>query len=112
MVSESYTAWRNRLVIMAVNFNSAFQITEVEANVLADWLIDFKHLTTLRLVCFERVNLVPSRRLSFSQFMKAVNFALRMGVLTKDLMNEEGGRTIAEPQWSRRGGRPVADRCE
>lgn len=85
----SYTAWRDRLVIMGVNFNSHFQMTEEETELLAGEFIDFKHLTILRLVYFERADLGPSRRVSFSQYIQAVDFALREGVLNKKLMNRE-----------------------
>lgn len=99
-VSNPFSSWRSRLVIMGVNLNSTFQVTETEAQLLAEGLIDFKHLTTLRLVYFERVNLQLSRRVSFSQYIKALNFALREGVLKKNKMNEE-----VEELLERRGGR-------
>lgn len=94
--TPAFLEWLDKLVVVVINFNADFQISEMEAKLVADGLFTFKELCHLRLLYQERANLQRSRRRYFRDFVKAVNFALREGVLTPGLIDEEVTNLLIE----------------
>lgn len=96
--------WLGGAVVMAVNFNSYFRISEIEAELVEDEVLTFEDLVRVRLVFCERADLERCGKSGFYNHIRCLNFALRRGVLTSAMLRED-----ATDLMVKRGGRGAPD---
>lgn len=84
----AFLDWLSRVVIVAVNFNSHFQISLMEAYLVKDGLLSFEDLVRLRLVYSERADLGNCDQKEFVDYITCIDFAVRKGMLSSRLMSQ------------------------
>lgn len=104
VADPTFLDWLGGAVVMAVNFNSYFRISEIEAELVEDEVLTFEDLVRVRLVFCERADLERCGKSGFYNHIRCLNFALRRGVLTSAMLRED-----ATDLMVKRGGRGAPD---
>lgn len=103
----TFLDWLRRVVIVAVNFNAQYQITHREAALVKDGVFSFEDLVRLRLIYCELANLDTDDKMAFRDFITCTDFAVREGVLSERLREQETEQLLLERAGRGAGTNPI-----